>query len=103
MKIAALIVGLAGLGLTVPAAAALAPNYQRLAELNAILAHPGVIEAFTVSQPIDRVELVRPDLYRVTAGPCFLNVVIIDKPATPGMVGARQFAVVPDKVDCPAQ
>jgi len=82
------------------AQAALAPNYQRLAELQAVLAHADVIGAFPVSQPIDRIEYREPDLYRVTAGSCRLDVKIVSKPAASGMVGPRQFSVEPGKPVC---
>lgn len=92
----------AGIAMTAcsPASAALPPNHQRVAELSAILADPGVVGAF-VSQPIDRVEYIRPDLYRVSAGACHIHVAIVDKPTRPGLVGARQFAVKPSKKICP--
>lgn len=80
--------------------AALAPNYQRLAELQAVLAHPGVVGAFKVSEPIDKVEYVKPDLYRVTAGACHVDAKIIPKPNKTGMVGPRQFTVEAGKPVC---
>ncbi len=95
-------VGMLMLGTSGTAAwAALAPNYQRLTELQAVLTHPDVIGAFSVSQPIDKVEYVKPDLYRVTGGSCHLYVKIVSKPNNTGMVGARQFTVVPGKPVCP--
>lgn len=94
--------GLAILGVGSSTAwAALAPNHQRLAELQAVLTHPGVIAAFPVSQPIDKVEYVKPDLYRVTAGACHADVRIVPKPNKTGMVGPRQFTVEPGKPVCP--
>jgi hypothetical protein len=81
----------------VPAAAALAPNYQRIAELNAVLEHPGVAGAMP---PIDRIEYVRTDLYRVTAGRCRLDVRIVDLPVPRGMVGARRFEARPGRRVC---
>lgn len=83
-----------------PAWAALAPNYQRAAEQSAILAHPDVIGSFGMIEPIDRIEYVRPDLYRVIAGRCHIEVAIVDRPARPGIVGARQFEVRPSKKIC---
>ena len=83
-----------------PAAAALAPNHQRIAELRAILAHPGVAAAFDMSQPIDRVEYVRRDLYRVTAGRCRLDVAIHGLPTPRGVAGPRRFEVRPGKRVC---
>ena len=82
-----------------PAVAALAPNYQRLAELRAILDHPGVTAAFG-HEPIERVLYVRPDLYLVTAGRCRLPVVIASLPVPDGVVGARRFEVRPGRRAC---
>jgi len=76
----------------VPAPAALPPQYQRLAELRAVLNDQGVAAAFG-GAPIERVEYVRPDLYRVTAGRCHLDVRIVGLPMPRGMVGARRFEV----------
>jgi hypothetical protein len=83
-----------------PAAAALAPNYQRLVELQAVLEHPGVIGAFGTMEPIDRVEYASPDLYRVTAGRCRLDVRIVGLPMPRGMVGARRFEARPGRKVC---
>lgn len=74
--------------LAVPAAAALAPHYQRLAELNAVLA---LQEVAALGVPVARVEYVRRDLYRVSAGNCRLDVAIVDLPTPPNIVGARRF------------
>jgi len=83
----------------VPASAALAPNYQRIAELRAVLDHPGVIGAFD-GTPIDRIEYVRTDLYRVAAGRCRLDVAIVGLPMPRGMAGARRFEVRPGRPVC---
>ena len=64
-----------------PASAALPPNYQRLAELRAVLALPEVGRAFGL-EPIDRIEYVARDLYRLSAGRCHLDVRIVDLPTT---------------------
>jgi hypothetical protein len=80
-----------------PASAALPPNYQRLAELRAVLAHPGVAGAM---EPIERIEYAGPDLYRVTAGRCRLDVRIVDLPMPRGMVGARRFEARPGQRVC---
>ena len=73
-----------------PAQAALAPNYQRLAELRAVLDLPEVASAFGI-EPIDRIDYVAADLYRLSAGRCSLNVRIVGLPMPRGMVGARRF------------
>ena len=75
-----------------PAGAALPPQYQRLAELRAILDHQGVVTAFGAT-PIERVEHVGPDRYRVSAGPCRLEVRIADLPMPRNRVGPRRFEV----------
>ncbi|HYI47927.1 MAG TPA: hypothetical protein VEX35_05620 [Allosphingosinicella sp.] len=73
-----------------PAGAALPPQHQRIAELRAVLdraanAFGGVL--------INRIEHVRPDRYRVTAGRCYVEATIIGLPMPRGMVGARRFEV----------
>ncbi len=83
-----------------PAKAALPPNYQRLAELRAVLAHPGVAAAFDMDQPIDRIEHVRRDLYRVTAGRCHVDVAIVDLPAPSDEAGPRRFEARPGEKVC---
>jgi hypothetical protein len=82
------------------ASAALPPQYQRLAELRAVLAHGEVARAFG-STPIDRVEYVRNDLYRVTAGRCHLDVAIIGLPMPRGVAGPRRFEARPGQKVCP--
>lgn len=84
----ALSAGLAAL----PAAAALPPQYQRLAELRAIIADPGVVRAFG-GTAIDRIEHVGADLYRVSGGGCRLDVAIVGLPIPDGRVGPRRFEV----------
>ena len=83
-----------------PASAALPPNYQRIAELRAVLNDGGVGAAFDMSQPIERIEYVRPDLYRVSAGRCRLDVAIVGLPMPRGMAGPRRFEVRPGRKVC---
>ena len=82
-----------------PASAALAPNYQRQAELRAVIAHPGVTRAFG-SDPIDRVEFVRSDLYRVSSGRCRLDAAIVGLPMPSDVSGPRRFDVRPGPLVC---
>jgi hypothetical protein len=82
-----------------PLSAALAPNYQRIAELRAVLNHPGVNNALG-GVPIERIEYVRRDLYRVTAGRCRLDVAIHGLPTPRGVAGPRRFEVRPGKRVC---
>ena len=83
-----------------PAAAALPPNYQRLAELRAVLALPDVATLGGTMQPVERIEHAGPDLYRVTAGRCRLDVRIVDLPTPRGVVGGRRFAARPGRPVC---
>lgn len=82
-----------------PALAALPPQYQRLAELRAVMDHADVAAAFG-GVLIDRIEYVRPDLYRVTAGRCHVDVRIVGLPMPRGMVGARRFEARPAALVC---
>ena len=75
-----------------PASAALPPQYQRAAEFRAVVADGHIANAFD-GAPIERIEYVRPDLYRVTAGRCRLDVAIVGLPTPAGVVGPRRFAV----------
>ena len=79
---------------SLPALAALPPQYQRQRELQAILADNEVANAFGV-EGISAVEYVEPDLYRVTGGACSLEVKIVDLPNThgDGWAGPREFAL----------
>ena len=76
-----------------PASAALPPNYQRLAELRAILDNPELGRAFGTNQPIERIDYVRADLYRGSAGNCRMDMTIHTLPTPRRTVGARRFEV----------
>lgn len=82
------------------AQAALAPNYQRIAELRAILDDPSIDDAFK-SEPIDRIEILNTDTYRVTAGGCHVDVAIVDVPDKEQSVGPRQFKIEIVGRSCP--
>jgi len=82
-----------------PASAALAPEYQRIRELNAVLNHQGVVAAFG-GTPIEAIEVVRTDLYRVRAGRCRLDVAIVGLPMPRGMAGPRRFEARPGRRVC---
>ena len=81
------------------AMAALPPQYQRLAELRAILNDSRVVGAFT-SHPIDKIERIAEDLYRLTAGTCTMDVAIKDDPSRAGVVGPRSFFIDPAQMAC---
>jgi hypothetical protein len=78
---------------------ALSPAYQRLAELRAIAEKPGIVDALK-EVPIERVEYVSSDLYRVTAGKCRLEARIVDLPRPHNVAGGRRFEVQVGKAVC---
>ena len=82
-----------------PLSAALAPQYQRAKELQAVLS----VASGLLDQPIDKIEAIGPDEYQVTAGTCTLDVRIADDPAfkpEPGWAGPRQFLTIPGDMTC---
>lgn len=81
------------------ALAALPPHFQRLAELNAIL-NSEVVSIFGIGRPIEVLEYVGVDLYRVAAGDCEMLVHIVGRPLPEGFVGARQFDVELGELTC---
>jgi hypothetical protein len=83
--------------LLMPAAApaALPPYWQRLREIQAILDSNDLSDKLR-GNPIDRIDRPRDDLYRIQAGPCTLDVRIVDDPAPssgPAMPGPRRFHI----------
>jgi len=98
--ITVLAVAAAILVVSLPASAALPPQYQRAAEFRAILDDTDIVDLFGIGRPIERIEYLGPDLYRVTSGNCHLDVRIVDKPDVSGMVGPREFDVEPGELIC---
>ena len=80
-----------------PATAALPPHYQRARELAAVIDAAAAILEF---KPIESVTRIGDDLYRVQTDGCTLDVRIEDTPTPAGMVGPRQFKVVPGEPSC---
>lgn len=85
-----------------PVLAALPPQHQRMAEFRAIVSESSIASRFGTT-PIDRIERIEPNLYRVAAGACSLNVTIVPdpkwKPASP-WAGARKFVLAMEQVVC---
>lgn len=100
MRKTAMATGVAILFWTAAAAtAALPPQHQRARELTA------VIEAVAAASaaPIEAVDHVGGDLYRVRAGACTVDARIESDPApagSPPIVGPRAFHVVLDAPKC---
>ncbi len=85
------------LALATPALAALPPHYQRARELTAVIDAAAEVLDF---RPIERVQRVGDDLYRVESEACTLDVRIVGLPMPQGMVGARRFKAVPGEPAC---
>lgn len=94
------------LGLTLlvssAALAALPPQYQRQAELLAIIGNSAVVDAFEM-EGIDAIEMIDTDQFEVRGGGCVLDVRIVDTPGdhAPGWVGPREFGVELGQLNCP--
>lgn len=86
---------------SLPAAAALPPQYQRQAELRAIIENMDVVDAFGF-EGIEAIVEVEPDRWNVRSGHCVLEVRIEDVPDShgEGWVGPRQFKVVVGEKTC---
>ena len=74
------------------ALAELPPQYQRQAELLAIIGSNAVDEALA-REPIDMVRMTGPDAYVVRSTGCKVNVAIVGIAQSEEIVGARQFVV----------
>lgn len=80
---------------TLPALAALPPQWQRQKELQAIIEDSAVTDAFGF-EGIEAIEWVGPDHYQVRGGACILDITIEDLPNMQGegWAGPRQFKIV---------
>ncbi|QND67193.1 hypothetical protein HB777_26890 [Mesorhizobium loti] len=84
---------------TVAAAAALPPYWQRQAEIRAI-ADSADLAGKLESRPIDAIEHMGTDRYRVGAGGCTLDVLIVDDTSAEPMPGPRKFKLQIGKLVC---
>jgi hypothetical protein len=75
------------------AAAALPPQAEREVEMQAILHSSDVRRALDTRQPIDAIEAVGDDLYRVRAGRCRVTVRVADDKRAPDIPGPRRFVL----------
>lgn len=96
--------GLLALVSGLPVQAALPPQYQRQAELRAIIETMEVVDAFGF-EGIDAIVEVQTDLWNVSSGDCVLEVRIEDVPNThgEGWAGPREFKVVVGESTCKAK
>lgn len=87
---------------TAGAQAALPPYWQRLREIQAILDSNELAQKLH-DAPIDRIERAGENLYRIQAGPCTLDIRIVDDPAggtQPAMPGPRRFHIESGESAC---
>lgn len=100
MRAIAIVGGLTLLA-TLPALAALPPQYQRQRELLAIINDGRVVDAFGFDG-IGAVEFMEDDLYQVRGGSCVLEVRIENLPNThgEGWAGPREFTIVVGEPAC---
>lgn len=88
----------AAIVVAMPALAALPPEYQRAAELKAVIA-----AATEVLEPIDGVVFVVWDVYEARSGHCAVVVTIADVPLEEGrepVMGPRRFKAVAQAPIC---
>ncbi|MBV9860497.1 MAG: hypothetical protein JO038_10410 [Alphaproteobacteria bacterium] len=88
------------LSAAVSASAALPPQYERLAELRAILNDPTIVDLFDITHPIDKIELMAPDLYRVSGGGCHVDVSVKDAAKPEPIPGPRSFVLLATALIC---
>ncbi|WP_082482267.1 hypothetical protein [Methylobacterium sp. Leaf123] len=86
---------LVGVTLATPARSALPPSWQRFHELQKVLE---VAAKALEGHPIDVVERLDTDRFLVRAGPCRLEVRIVDHPRA--YPGPRMFDAIPGEPDC---
>ncbi|MGX5841617.1 hypothetical protein ACWGTI_12930 [Mesorhizobium sp. ArgA1] len=85
---------------TVAAAAALPPYWQRKAEIDAITDSRDVARRLENHGPIDVIEHIGNDHYRVVGGGCTLDVFIVDDASAEPMPGPRKFKLQIGKLVC---
>ena len=96
-----ILTSIAMLAATLPAVAALPPQYQRQAELQAVLVE--ATEQFGIGHLIESIVMTGADSYEVTGDGCRMTLTIEDAPqdkAAEPMVGPRQFTVKPGPLAC---
>lgn len=85
-----------------PAAAALSPYYQSLAEIQRILGDPKLADGFR-QEAIVSIEATGHDVYEVKSESCSVTVTVVDVPPKEGesmMVGPRQFTLEFGEASC---
>jgi hypothetical protein len=81
------------------AAAALAPNYERLRELEAVLGSDELAGKIG-SRPINGIEATGPSTYRVWTDQCTITVNLVGASSTPAIAGAWRFTIQVGEPQC---
>ncbi len=87
------------IALTGPAAAALAPNYERIRELGAILQNQELIRKLGI-QPIEGIETTGQNAYRIWTAKCIVVVTLVAAPNAPPILGPWQFTMQVGEPEC---
>ncbi|MEO5755389.1 MAG: hypothetical protein ABIQ51_00890 [Mesorhizobium sp.] len=82
------------------ASAALPPYWQRKAEIDAITGSRDLARRLERHGPIDAIEHLGDDRYRVRAGACALDVFVVDDASAEPMPGPRKFKLRMGKLVC---
>lgn len=90
---------LVALGWAGVAAAALAPNYERLRELSAILGDDDLMQKLG-HEVVDGIEATGDGRYRVWTGRCSIDVELAGTPNAPAIAGPWQFTIRVGEPQC---
>lgn len=83
-----------------PASAALAPLYETMREIEAMLGDPRMAEAFKNMEPIVSIEMTAQDVWEFRTPNCSVVVTVKDVEETPTMVGGRKFTLEFGEASC---
>jgi hypothetical protein len=82
------------------ASAALAPNYERLRELEAILQNQELIQKLGIEE-ITSIEATRNTTYTIRTATCTVVVTLVATPNAPPLLGPWQFTIQVGDPQCP--
>jgi hypothetical protein len=98
-KTAAFLAMILLLGAATAATAALAPNYERLRELEAILQNQELIQKLGI-QSITSIEAAGDATYTVRTATCTVVVTLVSTPNAPPLLGPWQFTIQIGEPQC---
>ena len=83
-----------------PASAALAPLYESMREIEAMLGDPRMADAFKNMEPIVSIEMTAQDVWEFRTPSCLVQVTVKNATVEPGLVGPRQFTLEFGEASC---